>query len=227
MELGLKSSRELGHPPTVLHALWHAAELHHIRREPEAVEGVAQEVFALATKHGSAVVLANAMMMRAWAKVMRGMTEDGVAELQEGLSQWRSTGSHYHVPYRLARAADALRIAGHSEKASSLVGEALGIVESSGDRWYEAELHRLRGDLLPAVKYQEREAAFQRAFDLSRAQGAKLFELRAAASLAQLWHKNKQPAEAHAVLAAAYDWFTEGLATPDLRAARTLLETLR
>lgn len=205
LELAFKTSRELNHPPSMLHVLWHAAEFHHLRRESEAVEGLAQQVFARASQNGSAVVLANAMMMRGWALVMRGQSEEGIAELAQGLGQWRATGSRYLVPYRLARAADAYATVGQVEKARGLVEEALGIAESSGDHWYDAELHRLNGELLPAVQHHEREICFQRAFDLSREQGAKLFELRAAVSLAQLWHDSKRQAEAHDVLATAYN----------------------
>lgn len=226
MELALRSSHDLAHPPTVLHALWHAAELRHLRREPEEVEVLAQETFVLATKHGSAVVLANATMMRGWALAMRGFVKEGLGELNEGLSRWRATGSRYLVPYRLARAAETLRMAGHTGQALKLIGEALNIVESTGDCWYEPELHRLRGELLPAARHEEQEATFRRALDLAKAHGSRLFELRAAMSLAQLWQVNRRPAEAHAVLAPAYSWFTEGLTTPDLKAARTLLGTL-
>jgi predicted ATPase len=220
MELALSSSSELGHPPTMLHALWSAAELPHIRREPEAIEELAAMVLALASQDGSPVVIANATMLRGWALVARGLTEDGVTELRLGLDQWRSTGSNYLVPYRLARAADALRAAQHTEEASRLISEAVGIVESRGDRWYEAELHRLHGELLPASRDQDRESSFRRALDLSRKQGAKLFELRASVSLAQFWRKDKRLAKARAVLEPIYEWFTEGLATPDLKAAR-------
>jgi len=226
MELALKSSRELAHPPTELHALWHEAELHYLRREPEAVGAIAEKLFALATKHGSAVVLANATMMRGWALVMRGVTEEGIAALEEGLSQWRATGTHYLVPNRLARAADALLIAGQTEKALKLVGEALGVVESTGDCWYEAELHRLHGEVLPIDQTREREAAYRRALDVSRAQQARLFEVRAAVSLARLWQDDGRPAEARAVLAPVYAWFTEGFATPDLTVIRALLDRL-
>jgi len=119
-----------------------------------------------------------------------------------------------------------LLIAGQTEKALKLVGEALGVVESTGDCWYEAELHRLHGEVLPFDRTQEREAAFRRALDVSRAQQAKLFEVRAAVSLARLWQDDGRPAEACAVLGPVYAWFTEGFATPDLTVTRALLDRL-
>jgi class 3 adenylate cyclase/predicted ATPase len=225
-EMALRSSRELNHPPTVLHALWHAAEFRHICREPQAVEALAQEVYARAMQNGSALTIANALMMRGWALVTRGATVEGLAELDKGLGQWRATGSRYLVPYRLARVADALHRAGQTEKALEVVDEALAIAEGSGDRWYDAELHRLHGELLPAPRHQESEAAFSRALELSRTQGARLFELRAAVSLAGLWSASERRAEAREVLAPAYGWFTEGFSTPDLSAARAVLEKL-
>ena len=157
---------------------------------------------------------------------MRGVIGEGIAALEEGLSQWRATGTHYLVPNRLARAADALLIAGQTEKALKLVAEALGVVESTGDCWYEAELPRLHGEVLPIDRTREREAAFRRALDVSRAQQARLFEVRAAMSLARLWQDDGRPAEARAVLAPVYAWFTEGFATPDLTVTRALLDRL-
>jgi predicted ATPase len=103
----------------------------------------------------------------------------------------------------------------------------LGLVPTVSAALDDAELHRLHGELLPASRDQDRESSFRRALDLSREQGAKLFELRASVSLAQLWRKDKRSPEARAVLEPIYEWFTEGLATPDLKAARALLDELR
>ncbi|SEF15007.1 Double zinc ribbon [Rhizobiales bacterium GAS191] len=227
MDLALALSRDLGHPASLVHALWSAAELRHIRREPEVVEELTAALMPLVAEHGSAVAVANATMLRGWALVERGIVDEGVAELRKGLNQWRSTGSHYLLPYRLGRAAEAFRAAGLAEEGLSLVTEALGLIESSGDRWFEADLHRLQGELLPAARHEDRERSFHRALDVARTQSAKLLELRASASLARLWRDDGRRDDARALLMPAYQWFAEGFDTPDLKAAKMLIEELR
>jgi class 3 adenylate cyclase/predicted ATPase len=229
MDQALALARDLRHPPSLLQALWSAAELRYIRREPEVVEELAAAVQPLALQHGSVVAVANARMLRGWALVARGVLADGIAELRKGMDLWRTTGSRYQVPYRLARAADALRASGHAEEAMSVVAEALGMIEKGGERWVEAELHRLKGELQrvsPAAS-TEAERCFHRALDIARKQSAKLFELRASTSLARLWRDQGRHDDARALLGPAYEWFAEGLGTPDLGAARTLIEELR
>jgi predicted ATPase len=167
------------------------------------------------------------MMLRGWALAEAGSVDAGLAELRRGLSRWRSTGSHYHVPYRLARAAGVFRAAGEVDEGLSLVTEALGLVESSGDHWFEADLHRLQAEILPAERHEDREAACNRALNVARAQNARLLELRAAMSLARLWRDQGHRDEARALLTPAYEWFTEGFQTPDLQVAKTLVEELR
>jgi predicted ATPase len=111
----------------------------------------------------------------------------------------------------------------------SVVAEALGMIEKGGERWVEAELHRLKGELQrvsPAAS-TEAERCFHRALDIARKQSAKLFELRASTSLARLWRDQGRHDDARALLGPAYEWFAEGLGTPDLGAARTLIEELR
>jgi predicted ATPase len=229
MELALTLARDLGHPPSLLHALWSAAELRYIRREPEAVEELTAAVLPLASQHGSVVVVANATMLRGWALVARGVVDEGIAELRKGLGQWRTTGSRYHVPYRLARVADAFRAAGHAEEGMSLVAEALGIAETSKDCWFEAELHRLKGELLRVTSADtaECERSLHRALDVASKQSAKLLELRASTSLARLWRDQGRHDDARALLTPAYRWFTEGFDTPDLKAAKTLIDEPR
>jgi len=149
-ELVLALARELAHPPSLVNALWSAAELRHMCREPHAVEEVTAALEPLAAQHGSVVVVANARMLRGWALVARGIVKEGIAELRKGLSEWRQTGSQYHVSNRLARAADAFCAAGQVEEGLSLIDEALSVIEKSATRWAESEVHRLKGELLRA-----------------------------------------------------------------------------
>ena len=145
MQEGLALARDLDHRPTLTHALWTAAELHQMRREPQKVEEFVSVVLQLLGKHGSAVTVANATMLRGWAGVMQGNNEEGLAVMREGLAAWRTTGSKYHAPYRLARAAEAHLVAGELEDGLHLVAEASG---HSGDFWLAPELPRLKGKLL-------------------------------------------------------------------------------
>jgi len=229
-DLALALARELAHSPTIAHALWHAAEFHHLRRNVPATQEMAEATLPLVVEQGSAFAVANATMLRGWALVARGSTEDGLAQLRSGLIDWRATGSKMHGTYRLARAAEAFLIAGHAEEALGLLDEAFGMLERFGERWFEPEMHRLRGEaslLLCTDGHDQAESYFQRALDVAREQGARLGELRAATSLARLWRDQGKRANALDLLAPVYAWFSEGFDTPDLTDAKALLDELR
>ena len=122
-----------------------------------------------------------------------------------------------------------MRRAGRPEAGQSAIAEALAFAEESGERWWEAELHRLKGELLLAQSTENRaeaEACFHRALEVAQQQSAKAFELRAATSLARLWAEQGKRAEAHDLLAPVYGWFTEGFDTADLKDAKALLDEL-
>ena len=140
MQEGLELARELDHAPSLTQALWFTAELHQIRREPQKVQDTVTVVLPLLERHGSAVGVANATMLRGWARVMQGHIEEGLAVVREGLAAWRGTGSKFHFAYRLARAAEAHLVAGEIEGGLRLICEA---TDESGDCWCAPELHRL------------------------------------------------------------------------------------
>jgi predicted ATPase len=227
-EKGLELARDLAHPPTLAHALWFAAEVRQMRREPRAVEETVAALLPLVSEHGSAVGVANTTMLRGWARTLLIDAETGLAELRDGLAAWRATGSKFHVPYRLARAADACRTAGLADEGLRLITEALEYAERSEDRWFSAELHRLHGELLLAAGGPplEVEPWYQQALAIARDQGVRLLEVRAVISLARLWRDQGKRAEACDVLAPVYGWFTEGFDTPDLKDARAVLDEL-
>jgi class 3 adenylate cyclase/predicted ATPase len=228
IERGLELARGLAHPPTVVHALSFAADVRLLRREPAAVEGLADNLLPLVSEYGSAVSIANTTMLRGWARTLQGEIGEGLAELRRGLAAWRATGSKFHVPYRLARAADACRVAGSHEEGLQLIAEALEHAERSEDHWFSAELHRVRGELLLLVggSWQESEACHQQAIAVARAQGARLLELRAAAGLARLLREQGKRVEARDLLAPVLGRFSEGFDTFDLMEAKALLEAL-
>jgi predicted ATPase len=153
----------------------------------------------------------------------------GIAQICQGLAAFRATGTEAWRPYYLALLAEAQEKIGQAEEGLSMLAEALTLVAKTGERFYEAELHRLQGELLlqravPAAP--QAEACFQQALAIARRQQAKSLELRAAMSLARLWQGQGKHAEARQLLAPIYNWFTEGFDTADLREAKGLLEAL-
>jgi class 3 adenylate cyclase/predicted ATPase len=134
MQEGLGLARELDHAPSLAQALWFTAELHQISREPQKVQESVSAVLPLLARHGSAVGVANATMLRGWALVMQRHIEEGLAVMREGLAAWRATGSKFHVPYRLARAAEAHLVAGEIEDGLRLICEATSRAVIAGSR---------------------------------------------------------------------------------------------
>ena len=222
MQEGLGLAREVDHAPSLAQALWFAAELHQIRREPRKVQDSVSVVLPLLARHGSAVGVANATMLRGWAHVMQGHIEEGLAVMREGLAAWRATGSKFHVSYRLARAAEAHLVAGEIEDGLRLISEA---TDHSGECWFAPELLRLKGELLlEAGRRDEVEGLLHQALQAAQEQGARLLELRAAMSLSRVLQGQGRRNEAQGLLAPVYAWFTEGLDTLDLQQAKALLD---
>jgi predicted ATPase len=140
-----------------------------------------------------------------------------------------ATGAALLVPYYCTVLADVAAHLGHTEDDLQALAEAHTLVEQQEERWWEAEIHRLRGVLLlrqPGTPPAEAEAWLQRALDVARRQEAKSLELRAAMSLSRLWQQQGKQAEVHALLAPIYGWFTEGFDTKDVQEAKVLLEAL-
>jgi predicted ATPase len=157
--------------------------------------------------------------------------------MRQGLDAYRATGAEFQRPHFLTMLAEASGSVGQPEGGLAALDEALTLSEKTGEAYYTAEMHRLRGELLlmqvgksPRVEGSgqqvEVEACFQQALDIARRQEAKSLELRAAISLARLWQQQGKPHEARALLAPIYDWFTEGYDTADLQEAKALLDAL-
>jgi predicted ATPase len=161
---------------------------------------------------------------------MQGQSEEGIAQLRQGLTGYQATGAVQKRPYFLAMLAEAYKKAEQIEEGLIVLAEALAFAEKTEECWYEAELHRLRGELLlqqSADNATEAESCFQQAISIAQNQSAKSWELRAATSLARLWQSQGKRAEARALLAPVYGWFTEGFDTADLQEAKALLDELR
>jgi predicted ATPase len=199
------------------------------RRDVPAVHEQAEAAVTLATEQGFALWAAHGMIPRGWALAMQGQGEEGLAQVRRGVSAYRATGAVLHVPYFCTLLADVADALGHPADGLQALAEAHTLVEQHEERYWEAEVHRLRGVLLlrqPGTPQEEAEACFQRALDVARRQEAKSLELRAAMSLAQLWQQQGKRTEARALLAPIYGWFTEGFDTADLQEAKALLEAL-
>ncbi len=225
LEKGLALAERLGHTQNTIHALSFAAEVHHIRRDPQQVEAFVTRVLPLLSEDRSAVAIANAMMLRAWARVILGEIENGLAIMRDGLTAWRQTGSAFRLPERLARAAETYRLANHTDEAMALIAEAF---DRSDDKWLAPELHRIQGELLlEAGRHNEAEEALRNALSLAREQSARLLQLRAANSLAVLLKDRGEKTQAYELIEPIYEWFTEGFDTIDLKSAKTLIEQLR
>jgi predicted ATPase len=185
---------------------------------------------ALSTEQQFALWKAGAMMLQGWAQAHQGHAEAGLAEIRRGLTHWRATGAQRPQPYLLALLGEAYTCSGHVHEGLTVIAEALTEAERSGERWWAAELQRLKGTLLLAQRpRQEAEAAacFHHAITLAASQQARSLELRAAVSLGRLWQHQGQHERARQLVAPRYTWFTEGFETADVTEAKRLLEELR
>ena len=162
-----------------------------------------------------------------WVSVKKGKTAEGMAFLRSGLAAYRATGAEQWMPHYTALLASACEAAGQVEQALALVDEALQIAKRTREGWFAAELNRNKGQLLLRQGHSEiAEELYRKALSIAEGQGAKLWELRAAVSLARLWRDQARYVEGRDLLAPVYGWFTEGFDTPDLKGAKALLETL-
>jgi predicted ATPase len=182
----------------------------------------------LAREHGFVILLAEATCFRGWALAEQGQ-EEGIAQIRQGLAPWRAAGPEIGRTQYLALLAEVYGKAGQADKGLTVLAEALIILDKSGERRWEAELYRLKGELLrrQAIPDENQaESCFRQALDVARRQEAKSLELWAAVSLSRLWQQQGKCQEAHGLLAPIYGWFTEGSDTADLQEAKALLEAL-
>jgi predicted ATPase len=187
----------------------------------------ADELLSIASEQDFPLWRARAEFLRGWGLTRAGSTEEGLALSRRALADYVATGSGQWLPYLLGVLAEA---EGPGAKPLDLLDDGLACVERTGERWFEAELYRQRGEALlapPAPRTAEAEACFGRALAVAREQGARFWELHAATSLARLWRDQGRRAEAHYLLAPVYGWFTDGFDTADLRNAKVLLDEPR
>jgi class 3 adenylate cyclase/predicted ATPase len=225
----LALAHALAHPFSQVVALLYAAMFHLLRREGPAAQERAETELALATAQGFPFWVAGGTIVRGWALATQGQTAEGIAQMRQGITAWRALGASVVLATYLATLAEVCGQVGQLEDAQHLLREAQTLVDSTGERYWEAEVYRLQGELLvQASRGKMREAAehFHQALDIARRQQAKSLELRAAMSLSRLWQQQGKRDAAHELLAPIYGWFTEGFDTADLKEAKALLEEL-
>ena len=233
----LSLAQQLAHPYTLARMLYWDTILCQLRRDVQAVRDQADATITVATAQRFALVQASGPIMRGWAIAMQEHSPEGLVQIRQGLDMYQSTGAEFQRPHFLAMLAEAAGLLGQPEGGLAALEEALTLMEKTGERYYEAELHRQRGELLllreakshsdqGSREQHEAEACFQHALDVARRQQAKSLELRAALSLGRLWQRQGKCVEARALLEEIYGWFTEGFDTADLQEAKALLDAL-
>jgi predicted ATPase len=240
----LTLAQELSHPPSLAMAQIYAGLLCAFCRDWPAVQALAKANIRLSTEHGFPYLLGGGFFCHSWTLAGQGQTEKAIAQLHESIAGNRAMGTEALVVVQLAALAEAYGQAGQVDEGLGAVTEALGIVDRTNERFYEAEVYRIKGELLLKdeallrkggrrrdeacleVCFPDAESCFQRAIEVARQQQAKLWELRAVISLCCLWQEQGKREEAHKKLADIYNWFTEGFDTPDLQEAGSLLDAL-
>jgi predicted ATPase len=222
-------AQQIDRPFNLCVALCEAARFHQFRREVRGTQERAEAAIRLATEQGFPLWMAHGVILRGWALIHQGQVQAGVVQIEQGLTAHRATGAELNRPYLLALLAHAYGTIGKSEAGLTVLAEALAYVEHTGERYYEAEIHRLKGVLLlqqSSENSTEAESCFHHAIAIAQNQSTKSWELRATTSLARLWQQQGKRQEAYALLAPVYNWFTEGFDTLDLQEAKALLDAL-
>ena len=222
-------ARILEHPLSLTAALEVSGGILHIlRRDYQAASEKLTASLQLAAEQKFGSLIPEGMFYQGYLQVKAGQIDEGVVQMQQSLTNWRATGMRIMVSVMLGLLAEALGLAGQIEAGLQTLDEAFAEVHERDERFFEAELHRINGDLLQKCGAETAviESTYQQAITLARQQDAKSWELRAALSLARLWQTKGKPSQARALLTEIYNWFTEGFDTPDLVEARVLLNEL-
>jgi len=244
----LTLARELTEPHGLAHALFFAAILHQLRREEPMAQENAKAVISFSREHGLVMYQAMGTIVQAWALLKQGRAEHAVEQMRQGLAALQATGTERVRPHFLALLAEAMDTDRQVEEGLRLLEEAQALIDRNGERYYQAELYRLKGELLlkqstartvaqaarsgdavvetEASAVTDAEACFYQAIKLAQGQKAKSLELRAVISMARLYQNQGRQKEARSLLAPIYDTFTEGFDTMDLRESKALLDQL-
>jgi predicted ATPase len=229
VDRAMEYAREIGQAATLMYALYHAWLVNLQCGNYEAVNAHADELFILANEKSALFWKTCAMLARGGAFTLKGSAAEAVETMSSGIAAWRTTGSTMWLPLYMSHLATSYAGLGQFAEAWRCIGEAIGAITTTRERWFEAEANRVAGEIalkLPEEDAVKAEAYFGRALAVARQQQAKFWELRAAMSMARLWRDQGKPQQACELLAPVYGWFTEGFDTRDLKEAKSLLEAL-
>jgi class 3 adenylate cyclase len=227
-EHAIKNARETGHATTLMHALW-TTHVYVYSGNYAAVNALLDELISLADERGGQYWKALGTALRGWLFAATGKASDAVRAITSGITSLRSTGATLYVPMHLQYLAMAYSELGQLDDARRCIDDAIETMERSKEKWCEAEVNRIAGEIALkslAPDSEKAEAYFDRALTVARQQQAKSWELRAAMSMARLWRGQGKREEARELLALVYGWFTEGFDTLDLKEAKKLLDEL-
>jgi class 3 adenylate cyclase/tetratricopeptide (TPR) repeat protein len=228
VDAAVLESRRLGHALTLVDVLFWAAWTKWVSGSVDELQAHAEEAIALSNEHGFPFWLGWGLVCRGWSLSALGQGDEGLALVKRGLALARDTGGVVHTPWALTLLAESQARLGHPAVGLRHAVDAAQVMEKTDERFSEAELHRVRGDLLAATGDQAAaEQNYTEALGVAKRQGARTFELRAATSLARLWRDQGKRREARDLLAPVYGSFTEGFGTPVLQDAKALLASLR
>ncbi|HMG34099.1 MAG TPA: AAA family ATPase [Blastocatellia bacterium] len=248
IEEALSMARALSEPHVLAHALFFAGILHQLRREESQAQQYAEAALAVSIEHGLVLYQAMATITRGWAMMSQGQHDEVIEEMRQGIAAHKATGAEVLLPHFLALLVESLGEQCQCEERLRLLEEALAVVRRTGECCYEAELHRIKGEVMlrqvtgrrlsraaaggasvfevESPAFAHAEACFQKSIEIARVQHAKSLELRAAMSLARLYRNPYKQREARGLLIEIHDSFTEGFDSVDMREARELIESL-
>lgn len=229
MERALVHARQLDHPQSLSVTLLFAAQLAQLRRDPAAATTLAGQAMAISSEHGLHALTLWCLLPRGWAAAQQGDAAAGISDICDAMARRRAFGMGAVWPWYLALVGEAYGMAGQYDEAFRALDEALEWVQRNDERLYAAEAHRIRGELLlltPDPDATKAELCFERALAVARDQHARSWELRAATSMARLWHARGRCNDARGLLQPVFDWFTEGFDTADLKDAEALLDRI-
>jgi predicted ATPase len=221
-------AHDLAQPFNQALALAYLATLQQLCSDEATAQVHAEQALVLTTEYKAPYYRAWAAILASYALACAQPDATTIVALRESIAAFKASGARLRLPYYLGLLARVCGRAGRAEDGLAAVDEGMAAARAHNERWWDAELHRLRGELLlgSGADAQEAEAAYLRSLGIARAQQARGLELRTATSLARLWQASHRLDDARHLLGAAYGWFTEGFETPDLQAARSLLATL-
>jgi predicted ATPase len=218
-----------GNVQTLAYVNYHLCLFEALRGDRERAAPVATAVLDLARERAMPIWESAGRVFHGWANWLVGDQQMELAEMRRGIERWRELGQAFHRPYLGALLAEAEASAGNLDIAIGELDRFLAEAQSTGERWSDAELHRVRGELLikrDPTNTMPAEEAFLAAIAIAQRQKARSFELRAAMSMARLWRDQGKRDQARDLLAPIYGWFTEGFDTLDLKEAKALLDEI-